>query len=169
MVDLNKIGTQLWLIRQRVLEATDKNNKNPIRTILWNISRTISTCRSIQKPIVNAMSLITKEILYRNTDIILRENTWTPTEYFIASGWGNGYVALPKEHPLYEMDCGEIHDKYDINIHGGLTYSRMEEDKWVIGFDTVHYADNKTNWPKESVEAETKRLKEQVTYLKLCK
>jgi hypothetical protein len=78
----------------------------------------------------------------------------------IQRGWGNGYVAIPPTHPLYEIH----YDNVDIDIHGGLTYSQhgsgiyVPKDWWVFGFDTSHYNDNLTRWPKEAVEAETKRL-----------
>jgi len=44
----------------------------------------------------------------------IREITWLGS---IETGWGNGYVAVPKEHPLYGKDYNNI----DIDIHGGLT------------------------------------------------
>ena len=73
-------------------------------------------------------------------------------------GWGNGYVAVPPTHPAYKVDF----DKF--NIHGGITYTGFgngqdaPRDWWVLGFDTSHYDDNIEQWPKEAVEAETKRL-----------
>ena len=48
-----------------------------------------------------------------------------------------GYVKLPKEHPGYEKDYNDL----DIDVHGGLTYSELENDKWVIGFDCAHSGD----------------------------
>lgn len=77
-------------------------------------------------------------------------------------GWGNGYVAVPPAHPAYKMDYDTL--IYPLDVHGGLTYSTFGDgvdapkDWWVFGFDTCHYGDNLTNWPKEAVEAETKRL-----------
>lgn len=113
-----------------------------------------------------ALDIIQKELWYRNTDIILKENTWRIHSKFLESGWGNGYVSLPKGHPLFGLEYDTIHDQYDIQIHGGLTYSKLDEDKWVIGFDTAHYQDTLINWPESSVKRETENLKEQVTYLK---
>ena len=64
-------------------------------------------------------------------------------------GYANGYVAVPKTHPLYEREY--FHDVEDlINIHGGLTLSTyfskfpkykitllsndvITEDSWVFG------------------------------------
>lgn len=77
-------------------------------------------------------------------------------------GWGNGYVAVPPNHPAYKMDYATI--MYPLDVHGGLTYSNFgdgvdaPEDWWVFGFDTSHYMDNILIWPKEAVEAETRRL-----------
>jgi hypothetical protein len=86
-------------------------------------------------------------------------------------GWGNGYVAVPPTHPAYKMDYATIIYPmdyatiiYPIDVHGSLTYSdfgngqNAPKDWWVFGFDTSHYNDNLDRWPKEAVEAETKRL-----------
>jgi len=34
----------------------------------------------------------------------------------ISVGWGNGYVALPKNHPCF----GKDYDSIAVNIHGGI-------------------------------------------------
>jgi hypothetical protein len=90
-------------------------------------------------------------------------------------GWGNGYVLIPKGHPLWGKDYDLI--DMDVDVHGGITFGeevtdelieRLEpltdQDKgfWMIGFDTAHYRDNLASCPKEYVEAETKRLAEQI-------
>lgn len=98
------------------------------------------------------------------------------------SGYGNGYVLIPKDHPYYGVDYNNI----DVDIHGGLTYGsyfksedflkwckdreisgditlvnyKNFEDFWMIGFDTCHYGDNRTNWTKEDVIQETDKLLE---------
>lgn len=51
-----------------------------------------------------------------------------------------GYVRIPKGHPFYGIaTC----DTYDITVHGGITFSESDEDKfwWWIGFDCNHYSD----------------------------
>lgn len=48
--------------------------------------------------------------------IVLRHNNWLGT---MEHGWGNGYVALPKEHPFN----GVHYDSIPVDIHGGLTYA----------------------------------------------
>lgn len=102
-----------------------------------------------------------------------------------SAGYANGYVAIPKEHPLY----GISYDDVDIDVHGGLTFAEKSEvvndlfDKnkteyleselpngywvlgigyWVFGFDTMHFMDNLDNCPREWCIAETNRLKQQL-------
>ena len=87
----------------------------------------------------------------------IKENTWLP-RYLMDCGWGNGYVILPPEHPLFGVDYNDI----DVDVHGCLTYGAMEDENWVVGFDTAHFADTLENWPEERVEEETIRLKEQL-------
>ncbi len=94
------------------------------------------------------------------------ENTWLMG---MDVGWGNGYIVIPKDHPWYMKDYDEI----DVDVHCGLTFGRLidkaEKDnpfypylgEYVIGFDTAHYQDNLQNCPKEYVEAETEKLKQQ--------
>lgn len=89
------------------------------------------------------------------------------------TGWGNGYVIIPKEHPLYKVDYNELYDTID--VHGGLTFSRFVEagqqpwdlskKSWVIGFDTDHYGDTLENCPKEYVIDEIKNMIEQLKKL----
>ena len=90
------------------------------------------------------------------------------------TGWGNGYVLLPKGHPCYGMDYDSIHNKYDIDVHYGLTFAgsasnfdwkeirKEDKDKWMIGFDTAHYGDNLKKWPKEAVQKEADNLLKQM-------
>ncbi len=91
----------------------------------------------------------------------------------ITHGWGNGYVAIPKGHPMFGMDYDNIHQNFDVDVHGGLTFATLiaKKDKrfpdefigmWVIGFDCNHYNDSPKTCPQEFVEAETLRLVEQV-------
>jgi hypothetical protein len=91
-----------------------------------------------------------------------------PSPFAGSGGWGNGYVAIPKEHPYFGVNYNDIDD---IDINGGLTYSdssiigQPSETKgmWIVGFDTLHSWDNSTMWPNEqSVMKEAERLKEQL-------
>lgn len=98
----------------------------------------------------------------------IKKNTWL---IGINCGWGNGYVIIPPKHPLNGVPYKDI----NVEVHGELTFSEKaddlkdwpeitKEDKggWVVGFDTAHIRDTLTNWPKESVEKETKRLLKQI-------
>lgn len=82
-------------------------------------------------------------------------------------GWGNGYVALPKEH----SDFGKDYDSIFADVSGGLTYSASDivgqpketAGMWIVGFDTLHCDDSMENWPtSESVLLEANKLKNQL-------
>ena len=55
------------------------------------------------------------------------------------------YVKIPESHKYYQ----KIYDDIDIDVHGGLTYSRdhlwisesQRLDGWFIGWDYAHYDD----------------------------
>ena len=94
-------------------------------------------------------------------------------------GWGNGYVFLPKGHPLYRKHYDVINK--EVNVHGGLTFSEYMSHEWLrtmgfekeyhgmwcVGFDTAHYGDSLNRWPKEKVEEETENLRLQlINYIK---
>lgn len=82
--------------------------------------------------------------------------------HILPRGWGNGYVAVPPNHPAYKMDYDTL--IFPLEVHGGLTYSNFGDgvtapkEWWVFGFDTSHWDDNLEKWGKKAVEAETKRL-----------
>lgn len=104
---------------------------------------------------------------------LLIENTWLAG---MDKGWGNGYVVIPVGHPAH----GKHYDSIDVEVHGGLTFSELIDEKmlkewaanhgltaddigkWVVGFDTCHYADNQNNWPKDAVQKETDKLAAQI-------
>jgi hypothetical protein len=104
---------------------------------------------------------------------VIKNPQWKHASGFlvIKSGYGNGYVAVPPTHPAYKMDYDTL--LYPIEIHGGLTYSDFGNGEnapkhwWVFGFDTAHFGDTIENWPKEAVEAETKRLFSQLLDIEL--
>lgn len=100
---------------------------------------------------------------------IIKENDWINA---IDHGWGNGYVVLPIGHKWHGMAYSEI----PVEVHYGLTFGELVTPKWlshwpelsdedmgcyIIGFDTCHYQDTAESCPKEFVEYETERLKEQ--------
>ena len=78
-------------------------------------------------------------------------------------------MVIPEGHFLHGMHYDTIHKLYDIDVHGGLTFSSssiigapdsVKDTDWIVGFDTAHYNDSLENWPdRESVLKETQRLK----------
>ena len=71
----------------------------------------------------------------------------TPTYEGSIMNFRCGYVAVTKEHKLYEK---EYNDVQYVDVHGGLTYSGLgnypageeHEDKWFFGYDCGHYQDD---------------------------
>jgi len=102
----------------------------------------------------------------------LKENDWSKSNALIKleRGWGNGYVALPRRHPYFGLDCNEINEeKLGCYVHGGLTFSRHSsnigweevkdmDDMWIIGWDTRHGGDTIESWPRERVLKENQML-----------
>jgi len=92
-----------------------------------------------------------------------------------------GYVGLPRWHPYYGRDYDDI----DVDVHGGLTFSRegigetWDKGFWYLGFDCAHGGDlipGHTKFSKklglelgevyrniEYVRKETMQLAEQMT------
>jgi hypothetical protein len=116
------------------------------------------------------------EVAEKQIQFYVKEITWLRG---ISTGWGNGYVCLPKGHPCFGLDYDAIHEKYpDLSVHGGLTFACASEDivlekvpelpeacrkdYWIIGFDCAHYGDDLSMWPKVLVEHETKNLARQM-------
>jgi hypothetical protein len=107
----------------------------------------------------------------------IKENNWTPTKFRYSWGWGNGYVVIPKGHPLH----GLHYLKIQVDVVGGLTFAKSVEDikaiwkweelpkgtegGWVVGFDTDNYPD----WDKKKVKEETEKLKQQLMEYPLLK
>lgn len=101
--------------------------------------------------------------------------------YVVERGWGNGYLVLSKNHPLWGVHYDVINDSHHLGAHSGWTFSQfynkmkkqsskfitdeslleIKDDDWIIGFDTSHYNDNLINWPKEEV---FKHIRELVEY-----
>ena len=88
----------------------------------------------------------------------------------------NGYIELPENHPWFDEE--EDLQFFDgVEVHGGITYHEGR----IIGFDTTHLGDGQHPeaqfanmgapvfreehvhiWTWEEVEAETRRLADQV-------
>ena len=107
----------------------------------------------------------------------VKENTWLSRGSYSDFGWGNGYVCLPVGHPCFGMGYDSIHNKYEINCNGRLTFSRPSNELkdwkekpdgeyWIVGFDTAHSWDSLERWPKEAVLRETENLAKQFKNIK---
>ncbi len=53
-----------------------------------------------------------------------------------ALGHWCGYVQVPEGHPWHGQD------ELDVDVHGGLTYTRAHGERWQLGFDCAHVHDN---------------------------
>lgn len=56
-----------------------------------------------------------------------------------------GYIQIPKDHKLYDLDYYEIEEIYDYELpaHGGLTFAgelQNQQGYW-MGFDCAHLGD----------------------------
>lgn len=83
-------------------------------------------------------------------------------------GWGNGYVAVPKGHELYEMKYTDIEGLHGQLCKEPLTYTGYaiinDNHYWVIGFDTAHaWNDNTHN--KRYVLDQTEELYKSIARL----
>jgi len=47
-----------------------------------------------------------------------------------------GYVEIPKTHPFFEKNCS-----FNLDIHGGITFSEGDEKTWLLGFFCCHLGD----------------------------
>ena len=99
-----------------------------------------------------------KNIIYKEFDFYYRNvyrnvidtGNYYGFNYYIISMGSHPccYVEIPKEHKLFKKHYTEIEYKYDIQVHGGITYSAdhlMSVDetgtKWFLGWDYAHYGD----------------------------
>ena len=72
----------------------------------------------------------------------------------------NGYIVIPKDSKFYEKHFNDINE--EIQIHGGFTFSDFVDDKYKIGFDTIHYFDDETTQNVDYVLNELKRAVDQI-------
>ena len=103
--------------------------------------------------------------------------------HYTPRGWGNGYVLVPRESILWEIDCDRLNlllsKHLNFYVHGGLTlscrasdfYTRDRTDsfygkikkgdiRWLVGFDTNHVVDEKLQWSMKLVKQETRHLRD---------
>jgi len=92
--------------------------------------------------------------------------------YSFPTGWGNGYVGVPRGHALFEHDYNSeelyrVFDEDGVYPHGGFTFAdhynpstgKVEDDYWYFGFDTAHLGDNNITWDKAAVIRHTEELR----------
>lgn len=103
----------------------------------------------------------------------------TPDFSDMKKGYGNGYVRVSKNHPLFNKSNSGHYDEegnYDfgdrgvdqLDTHGGITWCGpiRRPDEYVFGFDTSHLGDNKINCDAEYVHSECQKLLEQIKNIK---
>jgi len=107
---------------------------------------------------------------------IIRPITWLGG---CVTGWGNGYILIPKGHRMHGVDYDDI----PVDVHGGLTFAILVNAKtvkeweglgmdesdigtWMVGFDTVHAYDTPISCPESYVINETENLKNQLESIK---
>lgn len=105
-----------------------------------------------------------KEMKYgfeRENELLEKGKELGFTYYIINLGTHpTAYIEIPKGHKLYNKDCKDIYKEVDIDVHGGLTYSRnylwigknQKIEGWFIGWDYAHYGDYlgcEERFPKE--------------------
>ncbi len=68
-------------------------------------------------------------------DRVLIKEPYCPEETYFG-GHLCGYIYLPPDHPLYNINC---YDKFD--CHQGITFQEENEEGFMIGFDCAHTGD----------------------------
>ena len=105
---------------------------------------------------------VRKEI-YKDYEIyVLEINTVLPIFWDLTKNttYYNGYIVIPKSSKFYGRGYNFISS--EVKIHGGFTFSNFVDDKWIIGFDTAHYYDNKTTQNVEFVMDELRKAVDQI-------
>jgi len=72
-----------------------------------------------------------------------------------------GYVKVDRLHPLFKetyMESEKIH--LNLTVHGGVTYTEMEDNLWSIGWDGLH--GRMDHWDRHDAIEETIKLAEQI-------
>jgi hypothetical protein len=86
------------------------------------------------------------------------------------------YVKIPKNDNLYNVS----YDNIDLDVHGGLTYSNLENNEFWIGWDYAHFGDlclysvlnydsNNKKWTLEELKEDCKNAINQIIKIKKFK
>lgn len=88
-------------------------------------------------------------------------------------GWGNGYVALPKENPFHGYHYDHLNELFFGGFPEVLTWSNYALDMkghnfitpgmWLVGFDTAHGWNNSLIHTRDWVIEATQVLKDLIT------
>lgn len=108
-------------------------------------------------------SKIIKKEIYKDYEIyVLEINAELPVLWDLTRNttYYNGYIVIPKSSKFYGRGYNFISS--EIKIHGGFTFADYVHDRYVIGFDTAHYYDNKTTQNIEFVIKELKQAVDQI-------
>lgn len=95
---------------------------------------------------MNIDKLKQKIIQEGNFEIFIDKKTQYRCKILRPREWGHwcGYVRLPQDHRMndYNLTSYDPDHKYQLFVHGGITYHRTEQDgyQWV-GFDCCHSGD----------------------------
>ena len=110
----------------------------------------------------------------------------SPMTLSFLDGGPNGYVGIPKDHPLFgvrynlcikdspceETWCGHAPENI-VRVHGGITFSDSKlangsiDGYWYFGFDTAHYGDTAETCTEVYVKGEIERLADQLAQIDL--
>lgn len=83
--------------------------------------------------------------------IRLVKQNWLPDSAI--TGWGNGYVVLPRSNKYHGCSYDVLNDLFRSKFSHEITYAEAGENgSWVIGFDTCHGWCNPENCSIEQVE-----------------
>jgi hypothetical protein len=108
-----------------------------------------------------------KEFDYKGFNCFIKKFSMGPlSRFYLGLGgfasntieWLCGYVALPQGHPLHGKEYDEIDDKINDVAHFGLTYSNLEGNDWVIGFDCNHAFDTPATNTVQFVEGNIEEI-----------
>ena len=118
-------------------------------TIFIDDSRILEIIESLKEQLSPNGDENEKQMSYEVKTATVRKKSTTTFE----RGWGNGYVGIGKDHPLFSVDYGKLWNS-DLEVHGGITFSELIDCKdensewhvldgmWAFGFDTAHSDDD---------------------------
>ena len=116
-------------------------------TIFIDNSRILEIIESLKEQLSPFVDKDDKQMSYEVKTATVKSTTT------FERGWGNGYVGIGKDHPLFRVDYSQLWSS-DLEVHGGITFSELIDCKdensewhvldgmWAFGFDTAHGGDD---------------------------